>query len=303
MLFSIVIPLYNKETSFRECLDSIVAQDFNEFELIVIDDGSTDDSVKILDEYDFSNLKLLRQVNSGVSVARNLGIINSTAKYIIFLDADDYFSPYRLSILRDFIVNNNYPPIIGGNHYIKQHSVLKPVGSKSEASSFIFISEPLRCLNKVFTFLNSSTACVRRDLFESCKFPVGYRRGEDIYVWLELLADNHFFYHTESLVTVNRDDLFRSAHLELDTIPGYFFELAHLLKTQKNFFNRAGIYYFFVLSLLKTYIFQRLIGSRLFEPVLISFLKSERMTFTKLFFRFFTILPNNLFSVFKKRVL
>lgn len=298
-----MIPLYNKEASFRECLDSILAQDFDEFEIIIIDDGSTDNSVSILDEYNFSNLKLIRQVNSGVSAARNLGIINSSAKYILFLDADDYFGSSRLSILRDFIINNNYPPVIGGNHYVKQNSVLKPAGPNSEASSFIVISEPLRCLNKVFTFLNSSTACVRRDLFQSCKFPVVYRRGEDIFVWLELLADNYFWYHTEPLVTVNRDDLFRSAHVKLETMPGYFFELAHLLRTQRSFFNRAGIYYFFVLSLLKTYIFQRFIGSRLFDPVLMSFLTAERMTGTKLFFRFFTILPNNLFSVFKKRVL
>lgn len=93
---SIIIPLYNKRTAIKETLLSIIQQDFNNFEIIVIDDGSTDGSNKIVQEIKDNRIKYFYKENGGVSSARNLGIEKSSGKYILFLDADDLLLPSSL---------------------------------------------------------------------------------------------------------------------------------------------------------------------------------------------------------------
>ncbi|MDO4583202.1 MAG: glycosyltransferase family 2 protein [Planctomycetia bacterium] len=92
---SIIIPVYNVEKYLRQCLDSVVNQTMPEIEVICIDDGSTDGSGAILDEYAArdSRIHVIRQPNQGVGVARNLGIQQSSSPYIAFLDSDDTYEP------------------------------------------------------------------------------------------------------------------------------------------------------------------------------------------------------------------
>jgi len=88
---SIIIPVYNSEKYLRHCLDSITNQSFKDFEVIAINDGSTDSSLNILNEYkNILNIKILSQKNMGVAKAREIGIKNSTSPYITFIDSDDY---------------------------------------------------------------------------------------------------------------------------------------------------------------------------------------------------------------------
>lgn len=91
MLFSIVIPVYNAETYLRECLNSVLNQTYGDFEIVVVDDGSTDSSVKILDEYENkdSRIKVTHMNHMGVTVARQLGVALTRGKYVLFVDADD----------------------------------------------------------------------------------------------------------------------------------------------------------------------------------------------------------------------
>ena len=98
---SVIIPVYNVEKYLRECLDSLINQSFKDFEVICIDDGSTDKSYKILEEYSQkdSRIKVLKQEHNGAGAARNLGIEIAKGKYIQFLDSDDYFEPNMLEEL------------------------------------------------------------------------------------------------------------------------------------------------------------------------------------------------------------
>ena len=98
---SVIIPVYNVEKYLRECLDSLINQSFMDFEVICIDDGSTDKSYKILEEYSQkdSRIKVLKQEHNGAGAARNLGIEIAKGKYIQFLDSDDYFEPDMLEEL------------------------------------------------------------------------------------------------------------------------------------------------------------------------------------------------------------
>lgn len=100
-MISIIIPVYNVEKYLRECLDSICAQTCGDYEAIIVDDGSTDSSGAICDEYAKSHphIKVIHQANAGVSVARNRGIEHSSGEYIVFVDSDDYLESTFLDII------------------------------------------------------------------------------------------------------------------------------------------------------------------------------------------------------------
>ena len=98
---SIIIPVYNTENFLSQCLESIIIQSFSDFEVICINDGSTDDSLKILEEYKKrdSRIKIISKANEGQGIARNVGLQNAEGKYILFLDSDDWLEKDALSIL------------------------------------------------------------------------------------------------------------------------------------------------------------------------------------------------------------
>lgn len=103
MKISVIVPVYNVENYIRECLDSIQASTYTDFELILVDDGSTDNSGTICEEYASRDSRVVvsHQVNSGLSSARNHGIEMSTGEYISFVDADDVIAPTMLQRLLD----------------------------------------------------------------------------------------------------------------------------------------------------------------------------------------------------------
>lgn len=92
MLFSVILPVYNVEKYLNECVDSILKQTFNDYELILVDDGSTDNSSKICDELaeKYACIKVLHKKNGGLSDARNAGTRIANGKYIVYVDSDDF---------------------------------------------------------------------------------------------------------------------------------------------------------------------------------------------------------------------
>ena len=103
-LISVVIPTFNRAHMLKDALDSVFAQDFKDFELIVVDDGSTDDTESVLEKYK-GRLAVIRQQNSGVSTARNRGIAFSSGQRVAFLDSDDMWLPGKLSAQAAFFKN------------------------------------------------------------------------------------------------------------------------------------------------------------------------------------------------------
>ena len=101
--FTVVIPLYNKAAEIRATLDSVFAQVFTDFQVIVIDDGSTDQSAALVKSYNDVRLRLIAQKNKGVGPARNKGVQEAQTPYIAFLDADDYWYPNHLENLNALI--------------------------------------------------------------------------------------------------------------------------------------------------------------------------------------------------------
>lgn len=108
-MISVIVPVYNVEKFLRKCLDSIMDQSYKNFEVICIDDGATDGSLDILNEYieKDSRFKLFRQSNKGLSGARNTGLKYAKGDYIYFLDSDDYIHPDVLKITHYYITKYN----------------------------------------------------------------------------------------------------------------------------------------------------------------------------------------------------
>ncbi len=106
MRFSIVVPVYNVEKYIRECLDSIHNQNFDDYEVVLIDDGSQDDSGEICDEYahKYANIKVVHKDNQGLVSARREGYRHAIGEYIINCDSDDFIEPFTLNVLNETII-------------------------------------------------------------------------------------------------------------------------------------------------------------------------------------------------------
>lgn len=157
---SVVIPVYNVEDYLAKCVESVLAQDFQDYEVILVNDGSTDGSLKIAQEYERNHdkVRLISQQNKGLGGARNTGIENACGEYICFFDSDDYIAPNTLSVISKTIDEENSDIIVFDIEYVDEDghtlSIQKVFPGDgctfrlSEKKDFLFAS-PSAC-NKVF---------------------------------------------------------------------------------------------------------------------------------------------------------
>lgn len=118
MFLSFVVPVYNAERYLPECLDSLLAQDISDYEIVCVNDGSRDTSPKILDQYaaKYGNIRVISKENGGVVSARNAGLASAQGDYVWFVDADDFLLPNILSSLRDEAVQTACDRLIVGGY-------------------------------------------------------------------------------------------------------------------------------------------------------------------------------------------
>jgi glycosyltransferase involved in cell wall biosynthesis len=122
--FSVVIPVYNRAKFLRQAIDSVLSQTFTDYEVIAVDDGSTDESPEILSSYG-SRVQVIRQENQGPEVARNAGVALAQGEYIAFLDSDDFFFPHALECYERVIRMFDSPPmIVGADRYFRDGQVI-----------------------------------------------------------------------------------------------------------------------------------------------------------------------------------
>jgi glycosyltransferase involved in cell wall biosynthesis len=184
---SVIIPTYNRAWTLKKAIDSVLEQDYKNFELIVIDDGSTDDTEALVAEY-AKSVKFIQQPNLGVSAARNKGISISSGSLITFLDSDDYWYPEKLSAQVKFF-NANPDALICQTEevWIRNGKKVNPKKKHQKLSGMIFESSLALCLvspsavmmrkilfAKVDTFDESLPACEDYDLWLriTCRYPV-----------------------------------------------------------------------------------------------------------------------------------
>lgn len=197
MKFSIIIPLYNKELYIDRAINSLLTQTFQDFEVIIVNDGSTDNSIyeakKIID----SRITIIHQENSGVSTARNTGIKAANGEYLVFLDADDKYLPNALEHLYFLIEKhpNNY--FFCTNYYHVSNDKRKKAINVDKILGSDFQYSPINNFFYIAAFhpgsfpCHTSTFCINRKLLldKNIFFPDGITHTEDIY-FCSLLALN-----------------------------------------------------------------------------------------------------------------
>lgn len=192
---SVIVPVYKVEPYLRRCVDSILAQTFTHFELILVDDGSPDNCPAICDEYAAkdSRVRVIHQENGGLSAARNAGIdwafANSDSQWITFIDSDDVVYPQYLELLLDAAVRNNADVSVCGlisfsdelseriEYNFEGEKVLTPQG----ACLALYTNPKERAI-----YVSACTKLYRKRLFSSIYFPVG-RIHEDQFTTYKLL--------------------------------------------------------------------------------------------------------------------
>ena len=163
--FSILIPTYNREKHVREAVDSILSQTFRDYELFVIDDGSTDGTAEALNSYG-ARVNVLRQKNQGPEVARNKAAALAQGEYLVFLDSDDLLSPCALMTYDRIIREFNSPPlIVGSMAYFTDGQ--KPPLESADANANIAVYKFKDYLTKeVSVGLSNSRIVLRKSLFD-----------------------------------------------------------------------------------------------------------------------------------------
>ena len=192
-LISVIVPVYNVEKYIGRCVKSILDQSYQKLEIILVDDGSTDQSGSLCDEWERKDerIQVIHKENGGLSDARNAGIRNAKGEYLCFIDSDDYVEPQMIQVLYENLVASNADMSVcefekqqegneadfpcDGNHSTKEYE-----------------GEELLALLYSKEFLNRSTIVVawnklyKRELFDGVWYPVG-RLHEDEYVIHRLL--------------------------------------------------------------------------------------------------------------------
>ncbi|UXH79500.1 glycosyltransferase family 2 protein [Roseateles amylovorans] len=187
--FSVVIPLYNKEGQIARAIDSVLAQSFQDFEIVVVDDGSKDRSAQVVAAYADPRVRLHRQANGGVSVARNRGVELARSDTVAFLDGDDAWFPDHLDRL--WQMRTAHPDAVA---WALNYFVVDVAGGKTPGVTVV--SEPRVLLTPENFFriarhgtpvFSSAVAVSRAAIQRVGGFPAGIRLGEDIDTWIRLL--------------------------------------------------------------------------------------------------------------------
>lgn len=219
--FSVVIPLYNKQNCVKKTIETVLNQTFQNFEIVIINDGSKDESVNVIKSIKDMRIKLLEQENSGVSIARNRGIKESKAKYIAFLDADDYWEENHLSNFVN-LINKYSDKVDMFSNASKQLQNGKFIFPKlSDYENYIGIVDYFKVSLISNGFINSSSVCVKKDVMNNNLFPLGMKNFEDMITWARIANNKGFAFSSEQTSIYVIDNAEASSHINFENYLKY----------------------------------------------------------------------------------
>ena len=192
---SVVIPTYNRVTFLKDAIDSVLAQTFLDFELIVVDDGSTDETPKLLSSYN-NKVRVITQTNQGPSAARNRGIETAKGEWIAFLDSDDVWKPDKLKKQVQFITDNPDTKICQTEEvWIRSGKRVNPKKKHEMHSGWIYE----KCLP--LCIVSPSSVMIHQDVFEKAGlFDETMLACEDYDLWLRVTPHYPVFLVREQLI-------------------------------------------------------------------------------------------------------
>lgn len=256
---SIIIPIYNTVEALRKCLDSVINQTYREIELILINDGSTDDSGMICREYAARDNRIIyiEQKNLGVSEARNKGIVNASGEYIAFVDSDDSVESGYIECMLNSICKSGSDIVIQGLKSFRDGMIVRT--EQFETATFYSCNITESVFDKIFYFCGPYCKLFKSDIIKKygIKFPVDMSYGEDAVFYykylshcrlIDLICNTSYNYSVANLNSLSSKSLHpskfwqnqhnrRGAYLKLKSV----FGLPLTLSSDEEFCKLAGI--------------------------------------------------------------
>lgn len=184
--FSVIIPLYNKENYIENTLKSVLDQTFTDFEIIIVNDGSTDNGLQVAKRFNDSRIIIAEQQNQGVSVARNRGIELSKSDYITFIDADDYWYPHFLELMFKNIKKYPNQSVFAAAIEVETSKKIFEAQYSIEKTSDCETVNYFKASSKE-TVICTSCAVFHKNVFEKIGvFDTNIRSGQDIDLWIRI---------------------------------------------------------------------------------------------------------------------
>lgn len=204
--FSVVIPLYNKAPYILTTVQSVLQQQYEDFELIVVDDGSTDQGVEQLSEIKDPRMTIIQKENQGVSVARNTGIMAAKSEFVAFLDADDRWCPDYLMQIDRLTQKYTQADIFVTAYNIQMSSNVTHYSNAEDAETSGIRNYWLTLKNGYDFVWTSATVIRKKAILDAGCFKPGERIGQDLDLWARVAQNNPLVAYTDKrCVNYNRN--------------------------------------------------------------------------------------------------
>lgn len=233
-MISVIIPLYNKEQIIEKSLKSVLSQDYDDFEVVIVNDGSTDRSAEIVKDIDDSRIRMIEQENGGPSKARNTGVKNANGEWIVFLDADDEFLPGALSFFNSFVTCNSNVDFLTCSYYVHTKEGNKiPHNMKDE-----FVKDNYMYAYFYRFHTRTGIAVYRKQLVLDNPFDERIRRYEDFDVWYRMYRSARV-YTSSKYVLIENQKYCEASNTRKDISEDF---LGHLSFKKKSFWEKMCLY-------------------------------------------------------------
>lgn len=239
-MFSVIIPLYNKAPYVAKAIESVLGQTYRDFEVIVIDDGSTDQSLEVAKTFENKSITIISQPNSGVSTARNNGVKLAKHPYICFLDADDWWHPTFLEEMKRLITDFPDAGIYGSGYYIVKNGQERiapigvPQGFERGIIDYCEVYAKTLCMP-----LTSISVVIPKHIFDEEEgFKSQLKFGEDFDLWIRIALKHKVILVNKPLAYYNQDvDVNNrgvAVHKTYSPVNHFIFNLDYLYDNEKN---------------------------------------------------------------------
>ena len=194
---SIVMPAYNADQHITEAIQSVLDQTYGHWELLVVNDGSTDDTVEKIRLFADARVRYFFQENRGVSAARNIGLAHMRGDYFCFLDADDVMPPRSLESRLEVFINSDETAFVDGKVLVKDLSLQRVIRVYQPS----FYGNPYNKLLSISeTCFLGNTWMIKRNKNQAYRFKEGLSHGEDLHFYLGIAQQGQYAYTTEEVL-------------------------------------------------------------------------------------------------------
>ena len=225
---TVIIPTYNRYNLLAQAIDSVLRQSYRDLELLVIDDGSTDNTGQAVADIKDNRIKYFHKNNGGASSARNLGLKNAQGQFICFLDSDDLWPDNFLKTMTSRLQKN---PQYGAA-YCMRTLLFENGSTKPSYQKEFFFSGQVTAQLFQKTFIQTSTICFRRETLEGIFFDESLASGEDVDVWLKASTKTKFLFVPDVQIIYRQQSLPATA--------GFDSKYCNRLRVLERFYFRLG---------------------------------------------------------------